>query len=359
MLELSGPRPSWQQRDVLRRDRSKQRLLVGEVVDLRHAVVLQVVADRQLGPDRDPERRELILRADPRQHQQHGRLERSCRQDHLALGAQCLEEPVACDLDADGAVAFERDPQRHRAGDDVEVRPARGGVQERVCRAAAQPAPLGELEAADTLLARAVEVRVALVAGRLRGLEHRVHERVHRPALGHAERAAGRVERVLAALVVLRALEVRQHIVVAPAVGAAGRPLVEVDAVAADVDHRVDRAAAADHAAARQVEAPVVEPRLLLAEQVPVQAGLERRRERGRDVELVGRVGPSGLEHGDAHVRVLAQACREHAAGRPGADDDVVVRVGHQPLACVMTTFMTSTGCSMAKAIASGACSSG
>src|SRR4051794_8626876 len=72
-----------------------------------------------------------------------------------------------------------------------------------------------------------------------------------------------------------------------------------------------------------------------------------------------GRAGPAGLEHGDAHTGVLAQACREHAAGGPGTDDDVVVRVGHQPLAPVMTTFMTSTGCSMAKAIASGARSSG
>jgi MFS family permease len=38
-------------------------------------------------------------------------------------------------------------------------------MQERVCRAAAQPVPLGELEAADALLARAVEVRIVLVAG--------------------------------------------------------------------------------------------------------------------------------------------------------------------------------------------------
>ncbi len=138
-------------------------------------------------------------------------------------------------------------------------------------------------------------------------LEHRVDERVHRAAVGHRHRAAGAVVGVLAALVVLRALEVRQHVVVAPALAAGGRPAVVVGAVAADVDHRVDRAAAAEHPAPRQVQAAVAEPGLGLAEQVPVEARLEQRRERGRDVDLRLGVLAAGLEQRHAHVGVLAQ----------------------------------------------------
>ena len=63
-------------------------------------------------------------------------------------------------------------------------------MQEGVRRAAAQAAALRELEAPDTFLARSVEVRVVLVAGEARRLEHRVDERVHGAALGHAQRSA-------------------------------------------------------------------------------------------------------------------------------------------------------------------------
>ena len=157
-----------------------------------------------------------------------------------------------------------------------------------------------------------------------RRLDHRVDQRVHGAAVGHAERAADAVEGVLAALVVLRALEVRQHLVVAPALGAAGRPVVVVGAVAADVDHRVDRARAAEHATARQVQPPVAEARLLLAVEVPVDARLEAAGKAAASGSPAGCPGP-GLEHRDLDVGVLAQARGEHAARRAGADDHVVV----------------------------------
>ena len=59
-----------EEREVLRRGDPEQRLLVGQVVDLRHAVVLEPVADRQVRAHLDPQRRELVLGADPGQHQQ-------------------------------------------------------------------------------------------------------------------------------------------------------------------------------------------------------------------------------------------------------------------------------------------------
>ena len=127
-----------------------------------------------------------------------------------------------------------------------------------------------------------------------------------------------------ATLVVLGPLEVREHLVVRPARAALLGPAVEVGAVTAEVDHRVDRARAADHAAAREVQAPAAEAGLLLAEEIPVEVGLEDEREHRRDVQLRCGVRPSRLQQEHRDVRVLAQAAGEHAARSPGSDDHVV-----------------------------------
>ena len=70
--------------------------------------------------------------------------------------------------------------------------------------------------------------------------------------VGHAERPAGAVEVVGAALVVLGLAEVGQHIIVAPAGVAELAPMVEVLGLAADVDQSVDRARSAERFAARR-----------------------------------------------------------------------------------------------------------
>ena len=63
----------------------------------------------------------------------------------------------------------------------------------------------------------------------------------------------------------------------------------------------------------------------------PSRAGCGKGAERRRDVDEVGRVRRPGLDQQDPHVAVLAQAVGEHAAGRAGADDHVVVH--HSTLA--------------------------
>src|SRR5437764_6967037 len=137
-------------------------------------------------------------------------------------------------------------------------------MQERVGGAAAPAVALGELEAPDPLLARAVEVWILLVAGHPRRLEHRVDERMHRAALGDRHRPADAVKLVLATLVVLGAPEVRQDLVVAPAVAPGRRPAVVVGTVAADVDHRVDRATASHRSPPGEIQAAVVQTGLRL-----------------------------------------------------------------------------------------------
>ena len=112
----------------------------------------------------------------------------------------------------------------------------------------------------------------------------------------------------------------------------------------AQVDHRVDRARAADHAAAGEVEPASAEPGLLLAVQVPVEARLEGDGEHRRDVELRCGVRAACLEHAHRDVRVLAQTSGEHAPRRAGSDDHVIshralLRSGLRPASLIAGRF--------------------
>ena len=144
MFEVSGPRPSFSSSSKFSGVRMPNSGgSVGHEVDVDHAVVLEVPADRQVLAHRHAEQREVVLRADPREHQQHRRLVGAGGEDHLALGADRLGLAVLDDLDADGTVAVEDDPLREHARAHLEVRPSGGRMEERVggrssaCRSAA------------------------------------------------------------------------------------------------------------------------------------------------------------------------------------------------------------------------------
>jgi hypothetical protein len=102
-----------------------------------------------------------------------------------------------------------------RIGDHLEVGALERRRQERSRGAAAQPVALGELIAADALLGGAVEVLVVWVPRLERRLDPGVSQRLQRATVRHRQRAAHGVVGVRAALVVLRALEVRQDVLVA------------------------------------------------------------------------------------------------------------------------------------------------
>ncbi len=59
-------------------------------------MILQILADRQIGNDIDAGLAQMLRRPDPRQHQQLRRVERTAGNDHFAVGR-----------DADGIVAVE------------------------------------------------------------------------------------------------------------------------------------------------------------------------------------------------------------------------------------------------------------
>jgi hypothetical protein len=105
--------------------------------------------------------------------------------------------------------------------------------------------------------------------------------------------------------------------------------------MAARIGHGVDRRRAADDAAARAFEAAAAGRGLGLGEIHPVMLALEqqaRPAERNLDPRIA--IPAAGLEQQHPLALVLAQPVGQHAAGRSGADDDVIVGflVGHDAI---------------------------
>ena len=101
--------------------------------------------------------------------------------------------------------------------------------------------------------------------------------------------------------------------------------MVIVRGLAAGINHRVDRRAAAEHAAPRLKTASTIELRLrngLVARRIQPDRG--GRGETQRRVNEHALVAPARLEKADADVGIFRQAPRQHAPARSGADDDVV-----------------------------------
>ena len=193
--------------------------------------------------------------ADARQQQKLRRLERARRQDDFALGANDARSAPLPILDADGPRALEDDARRARPRSHGEIRPTEIGREVRRGRAPPLAIFLRQLIEADALLLRAIEVGVARQTLLHRCGNADLHEGARRSRIGDVERAALSVKGVGESLVVLGSPEIRKHIVVRPSCVAERRPFVVVAAVAADVDHRVDRAAAAERLAARLIAA--------------------------------------------------------------------------------------------------------
>jgi hypothetical protein len=127
------------------------------------------------------------------------------------------------------------------------------------------------------------------------------------------------------------ALEIGQHVGVAPALGPLALPAVEIGPLAAGMDRLVDGEGAAHDLAAPRLEAPPDERRLRLGRVAPVvQIVAVQQAEPEGDVDERIDVAAAGVEHEHAVLAGFAEPGREHAAGRTGTDHDVVV------LACLV-----------------------
>ena len=183
-----------------------------------------------------------------------------------------------------------------RLGLDGEVLPAADRLE--IGGRGALPAGvlLGDVVPADALLYGAVEVAGERHAELLGGPDERLAERVVLDLLGDVHRADAAVVAVVEPLVGLGPAEERQHLLVAPVLVAELRPRLVVLALAADVDHRVDRGAAAQGPALRVPHRPVVQLRLRHRRELPVVARAAELGEPDRHVHQRGPVAAAGLE---------------------------------------------------------------
>ena len=104
-------------------------------------MVLQILADaRQVNLHRDVELPQLRLRADAGEHQQFRRLERACRQQHLAVAAQDAALAAVPILDACRPLPLEQDPAHLCARDHAQARVRSDFVEVSVDRTASTSA---------------------------------------------------------------------------------------------------------------------------------------------------------------------------------------------------------------------------
>ena len=293
-------------------------------------VVLQVAAHLgAVGHHGNAVLRQVLGRADARQQQQVRRVDGAAAEDDLAHRLHAMGGAVALHGHARGAAGGGGHAGGQRAGDDREVGARHRRLQIGAGGGPAQPVARGGLRAADAFLGRAVEVVVAGNTGLHRRLDEGFYQGVVVAEVADGERAALAAQFGARALIVLAQLEVGQHVLEVPAGAALLAPLLEILALAADVDQAVQGGRAAQHPAARPDQPAVVQVGLRLGQVVPAQ----RRVVHGlgvadRQVNPGVGVAVAGFQQQHAHAGVLAEPGGDDATGAAGADDDVVGLLG-------------------------------
>src|SRR5207248_406289 len=177
----------------------------------------------------------------------------------------------------------------------------------RALASAAAPGLLHPTDAVLPAMRQTVDVLAVFEADLLPGLDHLLaKERLVGGARGQ-ERAFGAMELVLAGFPAFGLLEIRQDAVPAPAAIAELRPMVEILGLAADIDHAVDRAGAAEHTAARIKDRAAIDAGIGLGRVTPGQDGvIEQFDVTGRDMDQRVAVGPPRLDQEHARRRIGA-----------------------------------------------------
>ncbi len=179
--------------------------------------------------------------------------------------------------------------------------------------------------------AGALRVRLVEVAywrdAKLRATLHEDLAKRVRPSgdVADRDRSAGAVACRCAPFVIFHAPKIRQHIRPVPARIAASGPVVEITCIAPNIDHRVDRARAAEHLATRPVRRTTVKTRVRFGRVPPVHAGIrETSPVTDRYADPRAAIGPTGLENQHTIAAARRQPVRKHTAGGTGTDDHIV-----------------------------------
>ena len=185
---------------------------------------------------------------------------------------------------------------------------------------------LGHLIQAHAVLARTVEVIIEGQPGLMAGFDEHPRQRVDVAQVADRQRAIAAMPGIAATAIAFGAFEVGQHIVPVPAIGTACGPAVVVARHATDVAHRIDRAGAAQQLAAWAPQHAPTQLRLRGGGVVPVDRGQPGDfGQPGRHVHKRVPVAAAGFQQQHLDGGVFAEAVGQHAAGRTGTDDDVVV----------------------------------
>ena len=295
-------------------------------VHARREVVAVVLADAlQLVLHLDAMAAQQLGLADAGMLQHARRLHRAARHDDLAVDARLALLAQHRVGDADRALALEDDIAHQRIGLDLEVRPVAGGIEEGARRRLAFAVLHRHLVVAEAFLVAVVVILVLRIAGGRGGIDEGIAQLVGVAHVGDVQRAALAAAVVAAALEILRLLEVGQDLRIGPAAIAELAPGVVVERLAAHVEHAVDRARAAERAAARTGDAPVGHALLGLHLEVPVEGlVVEELGEARGNVDPHRLVGRPRLQQQNLDARILGQPVCENAARRAAAHDHII-----------------------------------
>ena len=193
-------------------------------------------------------------------------------------------------------------------------------------RRPAPPPLLVDVEGAATLVVAGVEVLNRFDAGLRRGGAERVKQIPAHARRLNEQFAIGAVFVGVAEEMIFVALEIRQHIVPAPAGEPELAPMIIVGRLPPHVDHGVDRRRAADRLAARIVERPAVKARHRFGLEAPIRARIaDGEQITDWNVEPDPVVRAAGFEHEHAAFRVGGQPIGQQTPGRTRSHDHVVV----------------------------------
>ena len=199
---------------------------------------------------------------DAGQQQNLRRTDRAGGEHDFAAAARRARLAVLPPAHADGALAVEDDAFDQAAGLEPQIRTMQHGLQKRPRRRDAAAARLIDMKGAAAFVVAAIEIGDGFDAGLFgRGAE-RIEQIPAHPRWRDRPFAADGMRRALAEKMILVLAEERQHVVPAPAGEPKLAPVIVIGRLAAHIDHGIDRGRAADHLAARIIQAAAVESRL-------------------------------------------------------------------------------------------------
>ena len=280
------------------------------------------------------DRFELRGIADAGQHQQLRRVDHAPRENDLARGVSAVRLAALHIFHAGRA----RAPKHDACGQRLELQREVGALERRPevgdRGAAATAVADRRLQPAETLLLPGVVVLGERMPGARACFQERLAERIFIAVEPGRQRSVATAVGIGAALPRFLPPEIREHVRVGPAGETRYRPAVIVAAMAAHIGHRVDRGRSADHLPARHSIGR--EPSSGSGSEKYIQSFMRCRNNRGQPSGtwiqgLRSQPPASSSKHLDR--RIFGQPIGQHAARRPCADDDVVVRIrGHGSL---------------------------